>query len=457
MSEFLEKLFHTTKIKDFAPLFKEAEEKYQNPEAFLNDVAAYLPIRLYEHYYDDSVPHSFFGLISASLVAQSLFPEEARWKPFAQQCWFATKERKRTPLDLDAIESNREGDPQMRWEHFQEAADAGNFKDAATWAKGFLSTKTDRNFFRQKSLAYAMEDTFQGGHKFLYLFQAWRLAEALKWNHVEKIICPALHFLVVAPKDQSLSQRVREFWRQSPLSSFLENTGQISIERYDEVEAALLFSEGMDEALHALKTLADAGVSLEAAYEVVLLAAAQALSNSKAADWIWPMRAFHFSYSLQQSSHLDEKTYALMMAASLLQQASVRSRELEHNRELDELARKLVPVDPFSVLRTVVSHTDPYASATAVFAILGMEDSKKNELFQMLSSLAVKNDGDVCYGHDILFIHEAVDCYRRFHLVQSAGKSQQWRLEPKDKLPISAGFFLGRTTKRYELFGTYKD
>ena len=95
MSDFLDKLFHTTKIKEFVPLFKEAIEKYETPEAFLGEVAAYLPVRLYERYYDDSVPHSFFGLISASLLSQSTGPENGRWKPFAQQSWFVTKEKKR--------------------------------------------------------------------------------------------------------------------------------------------------------------------------------------------------------------------------------------------------------------------------------------------------------------------------------------------------------------------------
>ena len=136
MSDFLDKLFHTSKIKEFVPLFKEAEEKYENPEAFLGEVAAYLPTRLYHHYYDDSVPHSFFGLISASLSSQATGPEDGHWKPFAQQSWFATKEKKRHPLDLGAVFANQEGDLEARWKQFQEASDAGDFQEALSWAKG---------------------------------------------------------------------------------------------------------------------------------------------------------------------------------------------------------------------------------------------------------------------------------------------------------------------------------
>jgi hypothetical protein len=195
-----------------------------------------------------------------------------------------------------------------------------------------------------------------------------------------------------------------------------------------------------------LEKLANSGVSLESVQETLLLTAAQALSNSSVGDWIWPMRAFHVAYCIRQWSNPtpEEQGFALMMAAVLLNRASAKSRETDQNRSLDEVARQLCPVEPFNVLRSVISHTDPYASATAIYAILGMDDSKKEDLFQTLSSQAVKNDGDMCYGHDILFIHEVAECYKDL------------QLEQKDRLLISAGFFLGRVAKSYELFGTYK-
>ena len=161
MSDFLEQLFQTRKIKEFVPLFKEAEEKYGNQEAFLKEVTAYLPERLYEHYYDDNVPHSFFGLIAASLLAQSLFPEDSRWRPLVQQSWFASKERKRTPLNPEDIEGKSEGDREQRWQHFQESADGGDFQAAMAWAKPFFKEEEDRQFLRRKSLSYAMIDIFQ--------------------------------------------------------------------------------------------------------------------------------------------------------------------------------------------------------------------------------------------------------------------------------------------------------
>ncbi len=444
-SAFLHRLFHATNIKEFVPLVKEAQEKYPDPHQFLDEVANYLPLRLYESYYDDSVPGSFFGLISASKTGD-LFSENQRWWPFIQQSWFVTKERKREAWELGTIEAQSEGTPEGRWHRFREAAKSSDFAEAFRWAKGFLGSREDRNFFRHRSLRFAMDDTAHGGYKFLYLLQAWQLGELLHWKHLDKILFPPLHFIVLGPKDQRLSQMVKDNWRRNPLPSFLENEGAVSDSLFEEVEQALLFGTGAGEALEALGILAQAGASLRSAQDVLLLAAAQAVSNAKSGHWIWPLRAFHLGcLSTYWTDWVPphHKTYSLIMTSVLLNWASTRSRETENNRCLDELAQQLCPTEPFSVLRSVISHSDPYASATAVYAILGMNEGKKEELFHTLGRLTVKNDGNVCCGNDLLFVSEAVDCYRRSCLKQ------------KDKYLLSAAFFLGRIPKEYILFGEY--
>ncbi len=440
MSDFMNELFHTTKVKDFVALFKEAEEKYKDPQKFLSDITTYLPLRLYEHYYGDTVPHSLFGLLSAHQT-QSFLPEEQRWRPFAQQCWFATQEQKRTPLNLETNGTKIQGNLDERWQYFQAATNEENFADAMASAQSFLKNDQDRTFFRQKSLTLAMKDTSYGGQKLSYLFHAWRVAEALQWNHTEKILAPALHLIVIGPKDHSLSQLVQESCGQTPLSFFSEQQGQLSTNNYEEIESLLLFSNDTEECLSQFEILANSGAGLAP----ILLAAAQGLSNSANGQWIWPMRAFHFCYVIEQWAELDleKKGYAMAIAASLVNQASNRSRVSNQNCNLNEVAQQLSPVEPFEVLRRVISHTDPHAAATAVYAILGMKEDKTEELFQTLLSQAIKNDGQICYGNDILYISEALDCYRRFNLQQ------------KEKLPVSAGYFLGRIKKGYELAGAY--
>ena len=443
MSESLEKLFHAESLKEFAPLFQEAVKQYKDPKAFVTAAADYLPLRLYEHYYQDSAPHSFFGLIAALWASQSLFSKETHWRPVAQQSWFATREKKRNPLPLEKVEGRTEGDEETRWASFRTSADAGDFQQAAAWAKGFLAKESSRSFFRLRTLSHAMEDSFLGGHKAVYLHQAWKLAEALDWNGAEKVLAPALHLLVLGQRDTALHEQIR-----GDLSafSFGQGNGGISDGAYEELEQALLFSDDAQSAVKALQSLSSSGSSLETAQQSLLIAAAQALCNSRPAQWIWPMRAFHF-IQLAAPGRLDssQQIPALVMGAAHLQRASARTRELEGNRSMDGLTHKMVPVEPLALLKSVVSHTDPYASAIAVRAALSMGESGQAALLETLSGLAVKNDGEVCRGHDLLFIYELADAFKRSQHPQ------------KDKLPVAAGFFLGRVPKVYELFGTLKD
>ncbi len=446
MNQFLEQLFHSDNLKEFVALIKKTPEQYKTPERFLEGAANYLSIRLYERYYDGTFPHSLFGLASASM-AQTLFSEEERWRPFVQQAWFATREKKRTPWDLNKVESRDSGTPETRWDHFERAAETGNFEEAFGWARGFLTTQNDREFFRERSISYAMNDTSHGGHKFLYLSQAWQLAEQFNWKDPDTILFPSLHFMVMAAKDGSLSRVVKEQWRRNPLPSLFTNQSQLTESAYESFEKEVLFGVGPEQALHALDTLAQSGAGLDAVCDALLLSAAQALSNARMGSWIWPMRAFHFAYfSRQWIDRLipHRKTYPLMMSVVLINLSSLRSREVTENRKLDEIAQRLCPTDTFNVLKSVISHSDPFASATAIYAILAMDEEKREALGETLMSLAVKNDGSMCYGNDLLFVYEAVDSYKRSSSAL------------KDNYLVCAGFFLGRAPKKYELFGEYR-
>ncbi len=445
MSDLLERLFEPTNAKDFAKTMKEAQELYPAPADFLEAVAAYLPTRLYEQYYGDSVPQSFFGFIAAA-QSRDLFSEEEQWRPFVQQAWSAARERQRTPWSLTDAEPQEEGELGSRWQQFVEAAEAQDFSRAFGWARGFMNGLEGREHFREKSLSYALEDTALGGSKFLYLVQAWRLAEQLEWKHQEEILFAPLHFLVVAPENRELSREVKDLWRENPLPSLLKNEGEVSSDLYEKTERALLFEPSVSGALAAIGRLARAGASFAAVEDTLQLSASQALANSKRGSWLAPMRAFHFAKQVGYWKELVDphrQTLALMMSAALLNQASRNSCEGESNRELDDVASHFLPTDPINVLKSVISHSDPHASATAVQAILGMGDEPRTELLSTLANQAVKNDGDVCGGNDLLYLQEAFDSYQRSSLPL------------KDRHLVSAGFFLGRIPKRYEVFGAY--
>ncbi len=445
MTEIMERLLEASSPKEFSGRMKEAQNHFSAPADFVEAVAGYLPTRLYENYYGDSVPRGFFGIMAAT-EAQTILPAETGWRPYVQQTWSAARERKRTPWNLDKIDARNQESLEKRWHHFTQAAASADVPASLAWAKGFLASPSDRDYFRAQGLSYALADTAHGGFKFLYLIQAWKLAQSLQWKNLEAILFPALHYLVAGPREKQLSARVREYWQANPLTAALKNSGTVSEEFRARFEQTCLFGESTEEALDAVGRLSQSGASVEAIRDVLLLTAAQAVANSRTGHWPGPARALNFVYLLRDWANLVEphrRTFALLLGTALIHRASTKSSEGGENRVLDQLPGHLLPTDATKVLRSVVSHSDPYASATAAKVILDRESENGAGLAATLMDLAVKNDGHVCGGDDILLVKVAADC----HQASSAAD--------RNRYLVATAFFLGRIPKSYELFGAY--
>ncbi|MBI4445746.1 MAG: hypothetical protein HY645_07525 [Acidobacteria bacterium] len=440
MTELVEKLLHATTVKDFVTLAKDLQKNYAEPLSYLSDVAGYLPQRLYEHFYEDGAPQSYSGLISATR-AEKLLPPEDRWKPYLQQTWHAAKERKRLPFNLDAIPRQDSNGLETRWKRFENAANSGEFEQALGLTKGFLSSAPDLDFFQKQALSYALQDTFQCGSKFAYLAQCWHLAYLLRSSDLDKILFPALHFLIRGPRDHSISCLAGE---QTMRLSASASTQELSIDTdlYQPFRNKLLTGSAL-EAIAALKDLAAAGFSPASLRGALLLAGAGAINNAHYGRWILPMRAFQMVYLLEpwlSGADEEQASRALLIGALLINQAAQQSVPPGPARRLDELAGVLCPLDTFNVLRSDITHSDALGAVTAAYAILGMGEDKREQLCHMLLQLAIKNDGPACRGNDLLYTAAAIDCYRRFP-------------EPhRDNFLVSAAYFLGHAPKKYQLF-----
>ncbi len=439
MNEALKNLFSTSNVKEFAKRFKAIQEETATPLDFVAQTSEYLPIRLYERYYDE-VPHSFFGLSSA-VTCQTLFPEQRRWWPVVQHSWHAARERKRSPWSLE-IGSQWHGSRERSWEAFLSAYQRGEFDDAFKVALAFLERPSERDFFRSETLSVALLDATGQGLKFLYLFQTWELAQQLDWKNLVQILFPALHYLVIGPRRTGV---LEQFGAQDSASRLLGNNGRLTDTLYERVSGQLR-GEQPEDMGRALNRLAKAGVGREGTLEALILGAAEAIVNAKPARWVQPVRALLFTFFAHRFADGESRrrqSQALRMSAALVQEAAAHSHEPGQDRNLREVSESVSPLKPLATLRTVVSQSDPYASASAVYAVLGMGEDKRKELFQNLATLAAKNDGHQGTGYDLLLVKAVADCYQRFNTSY------------KDQLPAACGFLLARLHKSYQLFGAY--
>ena len=440
MSEILQRLFETSDPKAFAQLFRTGQEEWGEPREFIRQAAAEMPVKLYEKYYGDLVPHSFFGL-SCAATTLSLFPQERVWWPCVQQAWLLANSRKRTPWNGGSREAAPDQPAEDRWMQFEKAAANHEFETCYTLARGFLANSRERDFFRTHSLDHALGDTAHGGLKFVQLAQAWKMAESLDWDHSRLILFPALHFLVLGPRQARLADLATQ---AAPIEILQDGDSTVAEEDLHGLEEVILYSDDPRAALAALGRLARQGNTFESIHEALLLTSVQALNNAQIGRWLLPVRALLFTDACSgRAGTTGNRGYPLAMASLLIQEASRKSREGRQARQVVDMVESVCPADPFETLRSLVSHSDPFASANTVQAILGMGDEGRQELVQTLATLASKNDASVGQGYDLLLVKTC------------AAAHQRSRSPLKDRFLVGCAFFLGRILKNYELFGAY--
>lgn len=437
----MDTLFENQNLKVFAKLFKKEQENWGTPEEFLRQAGEFLALRSYEKYYGDIVPHAFFGItcVASSL---SVFPEERKWWPCVQQGWLASNERRRQPWSGASLAAITDLSEDERWLNFCKSHEDGNMDQCYALAKGFLSDENERNTFRSRSLRLALDDTAQSGIKFIHLFKAWSMAEQLGWEKADQILFPALHLLTIGPTSTQLSDQIKV--RNIP--EFNGTNSSIDGDSFELIQEKLLFGETLDDALDGLSVMHQMQLSIQVCMDTLMLVAAQGLNNAQMGRWLPALRAFLYTDLCKQSVATEQacsQGYFAMMAAGLIHQASSSSRESNANRQVTHLAKKDAPSDGVNTLRSLISHSDPFASADTVRSMISEDESSIDQLFETLATLAAKNDGRMATGYDLLLVEAAIRGYR-----ESASNL-------RDRLPVACGFFLGRVLKNYELFGAY--
>ncbi len=440
MTDILNRLFESGDVKEFVKQFKEVETHFGEPMAFLEALGEWLPLRVYERFYGEDAPHSFFGVSCAASVAPWA-SEERKWWPALQQAWHVARQPRRSPWPVQG-DPETSGSTDQRWGDFRKACADGDFDACYRLARGFLARTEEAALFERRILGEALRDASGDGLKLILLAQSFEFARVLEGKHADRILFPALHFFVLGPRDESLAEIAGK-----PAGSALANReGSLGEDHLNQFERATLFSDSDQSALDALDRAAAAGAGIEGAWEALQITALQALANSKPGSQQSAARAAGFVALARRAStgwESADRLAALRSAAVRVRRASTATREGGQNRDLGEVARVLLPTDTVNTLKSVVSHSDPIASATASIALLAMEEPKQRELCETLVSLAAKNDGHMGRGYDLLTVATAAEGHWNFSS------------PAKDRLLACCAFYLGRLRKSYELFGAY--
>ena len=437
MDPQFEALLSTSDAKQFVAAFRLIQESYPSTDALLADLVSRLAPSLHEPLYDQD-PRGFYGITCAALT-ENLLPESKRWRPYAQQLWALRKQRRRIALVPEPPGPTSEAPVEERWARFTKVY-RSDFQAALGIARTFLCNASDRDFFRARTLMLSLRDVALGGHKFNYMAQSWLVAERLGLKYAADALVGPLHLLATA--DQEVVVAAQAVETVSPENN---KSRQPAAQPEEMAERVIYGTER--EALDALGRLARSSeTGPQRIFDHLLLAAARTLACAARNRWLPAVRAFHTAFLCQEChTWFDPKDRAgvLPLAGLIINRAARECRADAKAPTLDETIQVVCPTEPFDVLKSVISHSDPYASATAVYAILGMSEDARQALLQALLAQALKNDGDMCWGHDLLFVAET---WKAYTLSESTRR---------EYFPASAGFLLGQVLKKYTLAAEY--
>jgi len=437
MDQQFEPLLSASDPKQFMAAFRLVQQQYPNTDALLADLTSRLAPSLHEPLYGQD-PHGFYGITCAALT-ENLLPESKRWRPYAQQLWALRKQRRRTPITIEPPGSATTLPPNDRWARFQDTY-RSNFGSALGVAQTFLCNAPDRDFFRARTLMLALRDFALGGHKFNYLAQSWLVADRLGLKLTAELLVSPLHLLATADQEWAALDEAIE----GPAGK--AGKSRQAPARIEDVAERVVYGT-QREALEALMRLQQTdNIAAKTIFDHLLFAAARTLAGAARNRWLPAVRAFHTAFLCHECYSWfepEDRPTAVLLAGATINRAAKECRTDAKAPALDETIRVVCPTAPLDVLKSVISHSDPYASATAVYATLGMEDAARQELLQNLLAQALKNDGDIGWGHDILFVSETWRTYLRS---ESANR---------DFFPASAGFLLGQVLKKYTLAAEY--
>ncbi len=429
----IEELTTVSGAKEFSQRAKELQKTQPDPLTCLVELDAATTRRLYDHFYIAPPCASF--AVKATAAAACFIPEDLRWRLFVRQGWAIAKDRLRTPFQTGSVRPHQTGSLEERLNYFREAYLNHDFDSAFGAVAGFLSGDTDRQFFHEQSVEVALGDAAHFGVKAVFLELAWSLAERGEWRQTLDCLFPAFHFMVLA--DHQLLHDRGEAVNAS------ETDKSLQLETYEQAEKELLWGSAR-QASAAVDVLAASGAGARQLYDALLLACSQAVINSNAGNWADPVRVFQLIFLCGElDCRSPQPLRHLRTAALLLNKAARASAETTENRPVDDVVSRVCPTDPIGVLRSVVSHSDPHASATAVLAGLGMPEDRREELLRTLCTQTIKNDSGCSCSQDVLYIGQAIHSWRKC----------QW--PNRDLLPASAAYLIGRLPKNYELAAEY--
>lgn len=401
-----------TDRQEFTTLITDLYRSFDTEAEFVAETGAYIASTLYRQEYPRFVPHSYLGFIGAVQLNRYVQPRN-RIFPLAQALWYYAQEGIQEPHIRVHLHSGDYLEPIQLKERLEALHQERDFEGFFDLTLSGLRDEDTRDEVIRLLLMLAGQDLFNIGHKYLYLSKALAMMDYLHWENPEIYLFPAIHYLVLAPRDHQALERLEERLAHHglQLSERSFNPEPLSTGQFMQVRDALLYDtpEGvLDTLLGAL----DYGVDPIHLVEANLVSAAHLVLSVPYDRWIFSVHGFNFTQALLSTLEyldpIEQQRLALINGLYLKQAVELASPFRVHEpyftprpdaarprpTELEEAIDLSIPSDAMEILDWLYKR-----------------GQLSVELFERLALTAAKNDGDRHFGHDLKFVFATLDAF----------------------------------------------
>lgn len=260
------------------------------------------------------VPHSYMGLIASWQVKEYLKPSD-RWRVMLQAFWYLGSELRSWEVPARRQVTEIEVSAKGLDSAFSEAVANGDVTSFySAFAARYRDTRTSRAASRAL-LSAAIRDNTNVGHKYIYIAKTLQLGQDTGWENPLLFYAP-IHFLVVAPRDTSLSLTA-----QAQLEPLVHNlgslaNGQKTIDYDTVIHLRDAIFRGREDTLTVLADLLQQGYSPQDVMEALLLVASHFVYYAPHQDsrfwWVYPVHGFNFTQSVSYGLKFMEAPASLL-------------------------------------------------------------------------------------------------------------------------------------------------
>lgn len=403
------------------------------------EVARYLTVRVHQDTYGPHLRHTFIAWITASQAIDHLEPHE-RLSPLIQALWYVGQEIKSEPFPVSSIPSDQGAVDEAK---LREVAESRDFVRILSILRASCREKESFSRVRDQLLARGLRDIVHLGQKLIYLVKSLEFLEKTGVREAESILFPAVHYMVKGSEDQEYFRLLEtKLGRlEGDATRFLSNTGTLPEDEAARLERILVYQYPalvIENYVHSLRQ----GTAPAELFQVTLAAASQAVLGVEPKYWVFPIHGFNFAHAAWQAfewtTHERDKLHLIFMPALLVNRMAVESLNPHKAFGWEHVDLSGCEISTESLQKSI-EESNPEL-ACALTARLLEDEEPLSRLIRCLILSAAKNDGGICFGHDLKFCHHAAIDYARSTIPQ------------RRKILLALAYFLAQVEKDYELY-----